>query len=267
MKKEIMCMTTAQFAKLHDINRRTLHYYDALGLFTPAHKGENGYRYYDYAQGVELEFIRMLKELHMSLDEIRNYKEQPSAELFLRIADEKLNELHEQIIRLKETEYILRKKKEELLQAEKVEDDLIYIKEMEDTYLQCAPFTFEEEDLPSVFSYVQKVFTSEQYRRGIGSYIALEQVRNKEFRYEGLFAQTDKQKNKKKLLHKKKGPYLCGCHKGTWDELPAFYEKLLLYADTHGLKLEGYAYETGLNEILFCDMDAYITQIMIAIHE
>jgi len=63
MKRETMRLTTSQFAKLHDVNRRTLHYYDNIGLFSPKYKGENGYRYYDYAQSIDFEFIRMLKEI------------------------------------------------------------------------------------------------------------------------------------------------------------------------------------------------------------
>ena len=33
-------LTTAQFAKLHGVNKRTLHYYDTIGLFSPAPKGK-----------------------------------------------------------------------------------------------------------------------------------------------------------------------------------------------------------------------------------
>ena len=47
MIKEIKRLTTAQFAKLHEVNKRTLHYYDEIGLFHPLTKAENGYRYYD----------------------------------------------------------------------------------------------------------------------------------------------------------------------------------------------------------------------------
>ena len=35
-------LTTAQFAKLHEVNKRTLHYYDDIGLFCPLTKEENG---------------------------------------------------------------------------------------------------------------------------------------------------------------------------------------------------------------------------------
>ena len=44
MRKEIKRLTTAQFARLHEVNKRTLHYYDEIGLFRPLTKAENGYR-------------------------------------------------------------------------------------------------------------------------------------------------------------------------------------------------------------------------------
>ena len=40
MRKEIKRLTTAQFAKLHEVNKRTLHYYDEIGLFRPLTKAE-----------------------------------------------------------------------------------------------------------------------------------------------------------------------------------------------------------------------------------
>ena len=46
MKNRKYLYTTGQFAKLNGINKRTLHYYDEIGLFCPECKGENGYRYY-----------------------------------------------------------------------------------------------------------------------------------------------------------------------------------------------------------------------------
>ena len=67
MRQNTVKMTTAQFAELHGVNRRTLHYYDDIGLFSPCQKGENGYRYYDASQSIVFEYIRMLKELNMSI--------------------------------------------------------------------------------------------------------------------------------------------------------------------------------------------------------
>ena len=41
--------TIGQFAALHQINKKTLMWYDEIGLFRPAIKKENGYRYYRIA--------------------------------------------------------------------------------------------------------------------------------------------------------------------------------------------------------------------------
>ena len=79
MNKEIYHLTTAQFAKLHNVNKRTLHYYDKIGLFSPKNKGENNYRYYDTLQSIDFEYIRMFKKLNMSIKEIKNYVEKPNA--------------------------------------------------------------------------------------------------------------------------------------------------------------------------------------------
>lgn len=35
-------LTTAQFAKLHEVNKRTLHYYDDIGLFVLLQKKKTG---------------------------------------------------------------------------------------------------------------------------------------------------------------------------------------------------------------------------------
>lgn len=70
MKKNSSQLTIAEFAKLHKDNKRTLHYYDNIGLFSPKSKGKNGYRYYDSSQSVDLEYIRTLKDLDMSIEEL-----------------------------------------------------------------------------------------------------------------------------------------------------------------------------------------------------
>lgn len=53
MKNKKYLYTTGQFAKLNGVNKRTLHYYDEIGLFSPEFKGENGYRYYTCFQTVD----------------------------------------------------------------------------------------------------------------------------------------------------------------------------------------------------------------------
>ncbi len=112
MRKEIKRLTTAQFAKLHEVNKRTLHYYDEIGLFRPLTKTENGYRYYDISQSIDFEYIRMLKELNMSIEEIETYRKNPTPADFLKIVNEKEKEINKQIQRLKDIKTVMQRKKE-----------------------------------------------------------------------------------------------------------------------------------------------------------
>ena len=102
MNKENLYLTIAQFAKLHNVNKRTLHYYDKIGLFSPNYKGENNYRYYSNLQSIDFEYIRMFKELNMSIEEIKTYIKNPNSKDFIKIVNEKSREIEEQNHKIKE---------------------------------------------------------------------------------------------------------------------------------------------------------------------
>ena len=92
--------TAGQFARLHQLNKRTLHYYDDIGLFSPAYKGENGYRYYTYQQSAQLENILAMRQLNMSIEEIAAYLKHPNPQDFLKISQNKIEEIDQQIQQL-----------------------------------------------------------------------------------------------------------------------------------------------------------------------
>ena len=71
---------TGEMARLHNISKQTLIYYDKIGLFKPSTtSGENGYRYYTLDQFGDLDVILCLKKLGMTLDEIKKYQNQKSS--------------------------------------------------------------------------------------------------------------------------------------------------------------------------------------------
>ena len=131
MQQETIRLTTAQFAKLHNVNKRTLHYYDDIGLFSPCHKGENGYRYYDYSQSIDFEYIRMLKELNLSIAEIKAFIHSFDEQKFLEIVSVKQREIDAEIRKLKAVKSVLSQKKEHLLLCQQISDihiEIVYLK-------------------------------------------------------------------------------------------------------------------------------------------
>ena len=73
-------LTTGDFARLCGTTKHTLFHYDQLGIFSPAVKGENGYRYYTFPQMEVFYVISTLKELDMPLADIKAYLDRRSPE-------------------------------------------------------------------------------------------------------------------------------------------------------------------------------------------
>lgn len=61
----------SEFAKLANTTRRTLLFYDEKGLFSPIKVADNGYRYYDPDQLYQFELIAGLRDLGLSIDDIK----------------------------------------------------------------------------------------------------------------------------------------------------------------------------------------------------
>ena len=59
--------TTGEFAKLWGVKKQTLFHYDDIGIFQPAKRDSNGYRYYTYQQFEVFAVISVLKEMGLSL--------------------------------------------------------------------------------------------------------------------------------------------------------------------------------------------------------
>lgn len=268
MKKDTLKLTTAQFAKLHEVNKRTLHYYDSIGLFPPRSKGDNNYRYYDGLQSIDFEYIRMLKELNMSIEEISAYRNHPNPDEFIKIAENKIKEIETQIQKLRRTKKILQNKKDQIEFCNTIQEQEIQVVQCKEEKILVAPYRFEEDDMPHLFSYAKDVWGIEQCRMGIGSYIAVDKVRNNYFEeYEGLFTPALKMRKGIHTIVKPGGRYLWGYQKGLWENLPVMYRKLIDYAKQHHFKLTGYAYEMGMNDFVITDERDYITRIMIKIED
>ena len=271
-ENEIIKLTVSQFAKLHNVNKRTLHYYDEIGIFSPDYKGENGYRYYDYMQGVDFEYIKMLKELNMGLDEIKRYIDNPNEEDFKELAEVKIKEIDQEIRTLNRRREVLEDKLNKLNKCDDLrKKNSVKVIECEEQKFFYTPFKFEDDDLKQLISHIKDVWTVDEYCKGIGSFISVDKIQRGEFEeYDGLFIEMlddMESKNTKNTIIKPKGKYICAYHMGDWDTLPDFYDEIVKYAEENNLTLVGYSFEIGMNDFAISDMEDYITQIMIRVEE
>lgn len=87
----------ADFARLCELPKDTILYYDRIGLLHPAKVGSNGYRYYTFDQLFTANLIEGLKLSHMTLDEIREFMSAPDVDAYHAQAARSLDELEQRI--------------------------------------------------------------------------------------------------------------------------------------------------------------------------
>lgn len=267
MQQEFLYFTAGQFAALHHLKKRTLHYYDDIGLFSPVHKGENGYRYYTFQQSAELENILALRELGMSIEEIKNYVCQPNANHFQDFADQKIREIEEQIQRLNTIKRHLQKKSDILAFCDQIYDGKMEVRTFPKRAIVLTPMKLDfvnPSTMAQIMEHLQTAWEYNACKIGCGSYIALEKVVTNDFSiYDGLFTPVGPTKCNKYLSFMPAGSYLCGYCIGDWRKLPSFYQNMFTYAKEQNLELSGDCYEIGLNEFAISNMEEYVTQVEI----
>ena len=76
--KETDLLSIKKFAEFSGIKQSVLRYYDEIGLFSPIHRGENGYRYYSPQQLITVKQINVLSNLRTSLKDISELEKKRS---------------------------------------------------------------------------------------------------------------------------------------------------------------------------------------------
>lgn len=269
LKEKDTLFTIGQFAALHEINKKTLMWYDEIGLLKPDCIRENGYRYYSCRQSTDLEIILMLRELNVSLEEIRQFMKNRTIDTMEDLLVKKIGELEETISHLKSTKKMLCKYQKDMEALRSLDLSEIKLVKKEKAYLAAVPTVPEtplEKEIENVIHEAKKYQLRRLHDASYGSMIPVEHLRRGNYdNYTALYIQIPCPSSKKGLHIQPAGTYLQAFYKGSWDKLSDRYKEILAYADKQGLQLWDHAYETGLNELVIERMEDYITQIEIPV--
>ncbi len=101
-RKEEKLYTTGEVAKLFDIKKDTLFYYDRINLFSPNYrKGNTSYRYYGNKQLPLLDTILVLRELDIPISTLKSYISNMNSESFLSLMSLESEKIEAKIMDLK----------------------------------------------------------------------------------------------------------------------------------------------------------------------
>ena len=270
MSEKNKLLTIGAFASMHGINKKTLMWYDEIGLFKPAAVDpENGYRLYHYRQSPLLETILLLRELDVSIDEIQEFMKHRSAAALKNLLEEKIIDLDRTITHLsavRETLCTHRRNMDTLLTMDLSEIRIIEKEEQCLITVDIDKDTSFEKEVELITAETQKYKLGRLHDASYGSMISVESLKSGNFgNYCMLFIEIPFLTQKTGLHIRPGGRYLRAFHKGSWDEIPGRYQELLEFARRRNLTLCGFSYERGINETVIDRIEDYIVQIEIPI--
>ena len=263
--------TTGEFAKLWGVKKQTLFHYDEIGIFKPAIKKKNGYRYYSYQQFEVFCVILVLKEMGMSLQEIKTYLDGRSPERLIHLFSEKVERINREVDHLNKLKHIMNDKIEMTKRATSLTGNEIELKELEAEYFMISPKLDHLNDrgfFDQLSEYMQRDdFNQDAMWYSVGVMIDLENLKNKKYLdYTHFYSKIEDKAKAQTVFLKPKGLYLVAYHRGIYEKTYETYERMIEFAEKNQLEFCGYSYEAFiLDEISVIGYENYVTEIQIQV--
>ncbi|UOE95291.1 MerR family transcriptional regulator [Alkalihalobacillus sp. LMS39] len=239
-------LTTGQFAKLMRVSKDTLFHYDKLQIFSPEFIAENGYRYYSIYQSEVFYVITTLKELGMSLKEIKEYLNHKSPKEFISLLDKQADNLDKKIQHLKKVQNMIKQKSKLTKEAMKINTSVITFEERQKERFivtEAKAITDEKNIYDSIFQHIDCLM----YYKINTFHLAGWMIDTKNIfdgkldYYDYLFTRVTETGYSN--FTAEKGTYLVAYHTAGYTTISDSFKKIIEYAQSNNVILEGYFYE------------------------
>lgn len=262
--------STGEFAEICGVKKQTLFHYDEIGLLKPDYKQDNGYRYYSLRQVEVFTVIEMLKEIDMSLADIKQFLEIRSPEETIALLAEKERVMEEKIRKMKQIKRSIRNKREYLKKAITLDFTAITIEQCESKRYILSDFIAQYSEKPVAKLLMQ--FINENKESGvdsghpIGVLLPKDAVLANNYDYfSHFYLQIDTETQAQTHLLDA-GEYVIGYHEGSYIHIHKAYHKIKTYLLTQNYQITGDSFEEYLlDETSVHGLDNYVTRIMIKV--
>lgn len=263
--------TVGEFAKLCGISKQTLIFYDKENVVKPKYKNpDNGYRYYTADQLEQLDSVMVLREMGLTLNEIKEYMQNRSLHNSLQLLEGQKAAIHKKIEALTAVEKRIDQKAESL-QLFCRQDASFKIEELPAMKLAVmpvkAPGGLLEVDiaLKRLMQKMRSAGTAHFYQ--VGDIVAKDDLLAGDFiHFKWAFLPVETQDETVQSLTTAPGLYAVQCHFGPYTTMGKTYQAMLKEIAKRGRRVAGDACEfCVLDSLTSATPEKYCTQIQIPI--
>ncbi|HZH60090.1 MAG TPA: MerR family transcriptional regulator [Metabacillus sp.] len=269
-----------EVAKLFKLSTPTLRYYDEIGIFQPKYTDpDSQYRYYTIDQFVLLDTIIYLKKNGFSIKDIQQHLEKRTPENTIELLKRKLNEVEEEMKRLKKVSEKIQGKIATIEEGLSLRANPSFMyrwfpKRAISYFYNDAPVDLIEEtealylkDLeksPSAVGNYDGLFSGD-----FGTIVEVDSLHHEgPVKYRAVFELLHHKKEDLKTSYLDEGMYACYPHHGAYETIKSSYIYVLDRLQQDGYHIAGAPLEIAmLDESVIKDEKAYITWIQIPVDE
>ena len=261
-----------EFSKMSKVTIKALRYYEKEGLLIPKYVDNfNGYRYYESSQLIDISKIIMLKQVGLSIEEIKKIiiNKEPIDYILESKKEELENTISLYKYQLSKLKYLLEEKdmKEEIFEKT-IPECFVYYKEgvlkdysevsrfIQDSGRECLELNPNIKCVVPDYCYVNYLD---------GAY----KEKNIKIRYAQAIIKENKQYKENeniKFMNVSKTKCICIYHKGTYDNLGTSYAKIMKYIEDNKLEIIDFPRECYIDGIWNKNnIEDWLTEIQVPI--
>jgi DNA-binding transcriptional MerR regulator len=264
-------MTIKEFAGFVGMTIPTLRYYDRIGVFHPAKHGvefENKYRYYSPMQITTIKMIRVLTEIGVQLDDIKELANSRTPETMIKVLTRNKDKVADEIRFLQDVFSVINVFLDLINEGMSVTETEITLSEMPEKRIILGNETdFSDND--AFFGEFMRFCNAPHKPKlnlsyPIGGYWESMAAFLDEPTRPMRFFSLDSAGNEKRA----EGLYLNGYVRGYYGQVNGLPERMEAYAKKNGLMFTGAVYNTYLfDEISIADPEQYLLQVSASVSE
>lgn len=263
-------LTTGELAHIMGISKHTLFHYDDIELFRPEIIKENGYRYYSIYQMETLDTILLLKDLGMSLKDIKTFLSHRSPQTILNVFQERKDQIDQQIRKLEHMKKWISSKEKKINEATLQDFSQITIKTYPQRYYisKKSNTNTEKEIYTDINELITEYFEAGNHGHYEVTYFQTAQNISKHIynNYTHASLLLTEKPHMKNYHILPAGQYLTVYHVGHWETIDEAYERLLQYKEEHHIVTDQQFIEYYIVDNFMTDnMQEYVTEISIHI--
>ena len=266
--------STGEFAKLANVSKQTLIYYDKSDIFSPVYKDENNFRYYSLSQFETLDTLISLREIGVPLEEIKAYLRNKDIESLAELFKKKNELIKKQINKLKNISNKIENKSLKLEKA--IKQQLIiepYFKSCDLTYILISRVDSDDykKIMLKIIEFINHYKEKEVFDNGnsIGGIIKKENILSgKCNNISAVYIMVNSKIIADDVSVKSKGIYAYINHRGGYDTTHISYKKLIDFIENSGYEIVGDAYENELIGYLSArSQEEYLIELSIQVQK